>query len=133
MRGLRIWMWLSVAAVVAGCASRPPAPVSLRQEALRSDSGRVGVAMTALPKVDTHLPGASCLLCMAVASGMNSSLTTHTRTLPYEDLPQLKEEVAKRLRQKGVEVVVIGEPIDPSSFADLSQVSPQARKARITG
>ena len=58
-------IWPLLAAVqLLGCASSPQLPVSFTDNAL---SGRVGVVMTALPKVDTSFPGASCLLCLAAA------------------------------------------------------------------
>ncbi|KPF68805.1 hypothetical protein IP84_09005 [beta proteobacterium AAP99] len=80
--------------------------------------------MTALPKPDTSLPGASCLLCIAVASAANSSLTAHTKTLGVEDLPDLKKMVADRIRASGAEVVVIEETLDISTLADSTASGP---------
>ncbi len=72
--------------------------------------------MTALPKVDTQLPGAGCLLCLGAAMVANSSLIDHSKTLPYEDLPKLKDEVAAALRAKGMDAVVIETPIKLSDL-----------------
>jgi hypothetical protein len=107
----------------------PQAPVALQREAVAGSAGKIGVAMTNLPKPDTHLPGASCLLCIAVASAANSSLTAHTRTLGAEDLPDLKKLVADRIRANGGDAVVISEPIDIAALADNANAAPnQARK-----
>lgn len=98
---------LAAATLLAGCAGTPQQPVSLSKDLLAPANGRIGVAMTAVPKADTTFPGAGCLLCLAAASAMNSSLTTHTKTLGVEDLPQLKKSVAEQIRKSGVEVVEI--------------------------
>jgi len=103
---------ISVAILLGGCVTAPQTPIELSQDKLSANSGRVGVAMTALPKIDTHLPGASCLLCYATAAAANASLTTHAQTLPYEDLPKLKDDMVDMLRKKGTDAVVISEPID---------------------
>lgn len=67
--------------------------------------------MTTIPKVDTHFPGAGCLLCLAAASMANSSLTEHTKSLGNEDLADLKNETASLLRKRGAKVTVIAEAI----------------------
>src|SRR5437773_8351923 len=96
----RIELVLAVLAVsLGGCATPPQqAPIPLADTAIAPKSGRVGVAMTPLPKIDTEFPGAWCLLCYAAASAANSSLTNHAKTLAYEDLPKLKDEVANLVR-----------------------------------
>lgn len=127
---IRIGLTLAAFAVLlSGCASAPQKPVQLAPDALKSTAGRVGVAMKALPTVDTHLPGAGCLLCLAAASIANSSLTAHTRTLPYEDLAKLKNDVADLMRKKGVNATVIAENIDMDALADFNGKGPNiARK-----
>ena len=67
-------------------------------------------------KADTFFPGADCLLCLAAASMTNNALTTHTRTLPLDDLNRMKSDVAEVLRKKGQTVTVIEENI---KVADL--------------
>ncbi len=114
---------------LSGCAIKPQQPVPLNQDALSSKGARVGIAMSALPKVDTYFPGAGCLLCYAFASASNASLTKHTETLTHDDLSALKEDVATALRKKNVEVVVIKEPIDLKSLPDIrTEVTTAARK-----
>lgn len=108
------------AVLTTGCATVQQTPIALTRSATDAQAGRIGVAMTGLPKVDTYLPGASCLLCLAVASSMNSQLTAHAATLTYEDLPRLKTDVASLLRKSGASVVVIEEDLDIKSLPDAA-------------
>jgi len=129
---LRIGMVvLGVAVLLAGCATRQT-PVGLNPDAFGATAGRVGVAMTALPKVDTYFPGASCLLCLAAASIANSSLTTHAKTLSYEDLPKLKERVADALRRKGADVVVIPGEFDVGALPTFANSVPNVAPKDFT-
>jgi hypothetical protein len=124
-----IFLTLAVVFVLGGCAGPRQLPVELNQDSVSAKAGRIGVASTALPKVDTHLPGAGCLLCMAAASVANSSLTTYANTLPYEDLPKLKDLIADQLRKKGLQVVVIPEDIRVDALDDYKSETPNtARK-----
>ncbi len=113
---------------MGGCVSPPQTPITLSQSAVGPQAGRIGVAMTALPKLDTLVPGAGCLLCLAAASIANSSLTTHAQTLTYEDLPKLKTDVANLLRKKGTEVVVIEEDVNINDLADFDTQVPNSAK-----
>jgi hypothetical protein len=114
-------IWLVVALVqLAGCASNPQLPVSFGDNALAAQSGRVGVAMTAMPKVDTSFPGADCLLCLATAATANSSLTRHTHMLTGDELLTIKDGIADRLRKKGVDAVVIAENLNIKQLKDFS-------------
>ncbi|HJV61575.1 MAG TPA: hypothetical protein VJ743_11560 [Albitalea sp.] len=116
--------FLVLSALLGGCASAPQLPVSLSKDAIASKTAKVGVAMTALPKVDTEFPGAGCLLCLAAASVANQSLTAHVQTLQPEDLAALKGDVAQLLRKRGVDVTVIGEPLDLKSLPSFSSKEP---------
>jgi hypothetical protein len=108
---------------MTGCAVAPQTPIQLTPSTLQSKA-RIGVVMTALPQVEMNMPGAACLLCMAAASVANSSLSTHTKTLPYEDLPKLKNQLAQALGQKTKEVTVIDAPLDLSKLPDAPTKGP---------
>lgn len=110
----RIVLALAGLLVLAGCSTPPQRHIAFNTSSVTAPQGhRIGVAMTALPKVDIHVSGANCLLCLAAASLASSSLTAHARTLPYEDLPKLKEEVAQLLRKKGAsQVTVIADDVN---------------------
>jgi len=84
--------------------------------------------MTTLPKVDTEFPGAGCLLCLAAAAAANSSLTAHANTLPYEDLPKLKNVVADSIRKKNTDVIVIPEDLKVSELTDYGTAGPNIAK-----
>ena len=114
--------------LLAGCAAPPQQPVSLSKSVLQSQGNKIGVAMLAPAKPDTNFPGANCLLCLAAASMANSSLTTHTQTLPTDDLLRLKADVAEALRKKGQAVTVIDEPI---KLGDLPKLDTAPNKSRI--
>jgi len=124
MMKLRIGSMLAVLALMAGCASKPQAPMALSAEMAPGKSGRIGVAMTPSPKVSTSFPGASCLLCIAAASVANSSLTSYVETLPPEDLGALKTRIAEALQKKGVDAIVIPDDIKPDSFPTASAKGP---------
>jgi hypothetical protein len=84
--------------------------------------------MTELPKVDTYLPGAGCLLCLAAASVANRDLTTHAQSLPYEDLPKLKDAVADLLRKKGLNATVIPDNLKMDTLSDYATAGPNVAK-----
>ena len=119
MKSSAVLLLLLVSAQLCGCAGNPQLPVPFADNALTAQSGRFGVAMTALPKVDTSFPGAGCLLCLATASAADSSLTKHTHMLAAEDLLTLKDGIADRLRKKGVEVSVIAENLNSRQLKDF--------------
>lgn len=132
MKLLKVIVSTIVVLTAAGCVVAPQKGIELNRTVLSSPSGTVGVAMTALPKVDTFLPGASCLLCIAAAAGANSSLTKHANTLPYEGLDKLKETVAESLRTKGINAVVITEPVDVRKLKASGGKAPNAAKKNFS-
>lgn len=113
---------------LVGCAAIQQQPVNLSSNALSPNSGRIGVAMAALPPVDTHLPGAHCLLCMATAAIANSSLTSHAKTLQASEVASLKTEVADIVRKRNVDVLVIEEAINIDSFPDAGSTDANMAK-----
>lgn len=121
---------LCAAAILTGCVTmqQNPVPFGMASAAADQKPVRIGVAMTALPKVDTQLPGASCLLCIATAAAANSSLTNYAHTLPFDDVSKLKNDVAELLRKKGFDVVVVPEPLVLKTIPNASGKTPNAPK-----
>ncbi|MDB5932562.1 MAG: hypothetical protein JWR60_4269 [Polaromonas sp.] len=119
-RKIYLGLVLVTLAWLAGCAGTPQAHVAFNAEKTAGKSERIGVAMTKMPKVDTVFPGASCLLCLATASLMNSSLTAHTKTLPVEDLSKLKVLISEALVKKGANAVVVPDDIGLDSLPSAS-------------
>lgn len=116
----RSMLLLAGAAVLAvGCAAPRQSFVELDKSAINGKAGKVGVAMTRLPKPDTRFPGADCLLCMATASLLNASLTSHTQKLPPEGLPELKDTLAESIRKNGGEALVISDELEVDALPDF--------------
>jgi hypothetical protein len=107
--------------LLSACKTTPQSTIFLSPDTLSAKNGKVGVIMTALPKIDTTFPGAGCLLCIATASAANSALTKHAHTMSNQDFAKLKAEVADTLRKKGVEVTVIAEDFDAKSLKDVPE------------
>jgi len=107
---IRLSLLLAGVALLAGCATKPQAPVELKPLA-GANGQKVGVALAKLPKPALDLPGAYCLLCIAAAQIANAPLAKHVDTLDTEDLKPVRDSIADKLRKKGVDVVVIGDPI----------------------
>jgi hypothetical protein len=107
--------------VLGGCASHPQMPIEMPQGTLSGNGSRIGVAMTPIPKIDTQLPGAGCLLCYAAAALANSSLTSYAHTLPADDLIKLKTEIVEIIRKQGGDAVAINEDIKLDALPDSSK------------
>lgn len=126
------WMGIILIAGVitlSGCAGTPQQNLDLAPGVLSAQTGRLGIVMTSMPKVDTFFPGADCLLCMATASLANTTLTAYTQTLPTEDLTKLKQEVADLIQKRGIKVTVIEESLNLDNLPKWSVEAPNvARK-----
>jgi hypothetical protein len=94
-----------------GCASKPIVPVGLDRNFYNDQKSTVGVLVVVPEKSDTYLDGASCLLCYAVASTANSSLTSHINTLPTADMANVKTEVIGLLKGKGKNADLVSTPV----------------------
>ena len=123
---------IAASLLLGGCITAPQTPIGLTPDTLSAKSGRVGVAMTVLPKVNTQFPGAGCLLCIATAEAANSALTTHAQALPYEDLPKLTNQLADTLRKKGVDATVIAEPVDLEKIGSNDKDGPNLARKDFT-
>jgi hypothetical protein len=113
---------LLFSAFLAGCASTVQPPVNLAPDYFSSGKakqGRVGVVMAELPKPDTEFPGASCLLCLAVANGMHSTLSKEVQAFSTAELKPLPADVVSLLRKQGLDAVLIDEPLKIEALPDL--------------
>lgn len=83
---IKLIVLLSVAVILAACGSTPQPTVSLPSNTVKADQLNVGfVYIGPQEKATTHINGAACLLCYAVASGLTSSLDTHLENNIAED------------------------------------------------
>ena len=75
---------------------------------------RIGVAMTAVPRLTILTPGvsANCIPCVIAAEAPLLPIKKHLDTLPSQGLAKLKAEIAELLRRNGMDPVVIAEDVD---------------------
>ncbi|HEY2531921.1 MAG TPA: hypothetical protein VGJ20_29005 [Xanthobacteraceae bacterium] len=126
MNNYKIATLLCFSLLMAACKTTPQGTLLLKADTLSAQNGKVGIVMTAMPKVDTTFPGASCLLCLATASAANSGLTKHAHTMSNQDFAKLKEQIADTLRKKNVEVTVIAEDFSTKGLKDMTDSKPNA-------
>jgi hypothetical protein len=132
LRSIRVGLALCIALVMTGCATYVQPPVALSSDyfaAQKTPPGRVGVLMTVLPKVDTEFPGAGCLLCLAVANGAHSALSKQVQSFSTAELRPLPADLVALLKQRGMDAVLIDEPVKLADLPDLSASDP-ANKPR---
>ncbi len=111
-----------VSFVMIGCASKPPqAPIAMSEYKSQDVTNRIGVLISMPSKADTYFPGADCLLCFATASVANSSLTSHTQSLPMNELVDVKGEVIGLLKKKGYSVKDVSLNIKLNDLSDASK------------
>jgi len=115
--------------LIGGCATPPQAPVNFAPAALADANSKVGVVMTVVAKPDTSFPGASCLLCIAAASAMHSSLTDATRTWATEDIAGFGKGLADKMLLRGMKVTYFPAPVNLQQLPDAKAEGPnKARK-----
>ncbi|PCK07130.1 MAG: hypothetical protein COA42_15965 [Alteromonadaceae bacterium] len=95
-----------------GCAVTPQYNVSFDEQVWENKEQKVGVYVSAIPKIRSQVPGAGCLLCLATASAIHAPIAKHIKTQSTEDLQSVKAELIAKLRDKGMDLVVIEDEID---------------------
>ena len=108
---IKTLLLITFLAALVGCAAPLQYPIKLDTTTLMSPDIRLGVATSVLPQPSLMLPGADCLLCMAVAASANSTLSKHTKTLSTAEIEALKGEVIETLKARGKAPVVLADPI----------------------
>ena len=117
--------------LLSGCSFTPQKPVPLDSQFYQIKNEKVGIYLDALPKANTHFPGANCLLCLAAAEVANSDLSDHVQSLPNSDLNDSVTIVEGILKAKGLDVIRVENKIDIKkleSFSSESETIPYARK-----
>ena len=117
-----------LALTTTGCSVQPQQPINLSNNFWQAPNKSVGIVMAPLPTIDTYEIGADCLLCLATVAAANSSLTAHVTTLSDDNLPALKNDLAKKLEARGITSKVIDEPFDIKALTDSSSTAPNAAK-----
>jgi hypothetical protein len=117
MNNYKIGLIALTAISLAACRTAPPPAIFLHANTLGPQNGTVGIAVVSA-KVDTSFPGAGCLLCLAVASGANSSLTKHAHAMSNQDVLKIKDDIAEALRKKGIEVSILADELNEKTLRD---------------
>lgn len=115
-------------ALVAGCAGTPQQPVYISENFWQSPDKKIGIIMSEVPAADVHLPGAACLLCIAVAEAANSSISKQVKDFSTESLHELPKSLAETLDKNHIPYVVIEEQIKVSALPKLSSKVPNTPK-----
>jgi hypothetical protein len=119
-------VFLAVVASIflGGCATPIQQRIDLADNyfvSSKAKQGKVGVVMVELPKPDTAFPGANCLLCLGVANGMHSALSKEVQSFSTAELKPLPNDVVALLKKKGVDAVLIDEPLKLDALPDLKE------------
>jgi hypothetical protein len=107
----KLILLIGIVVLFTGCASVQE-PISVNQSIYQDGSeNRIAVIMTPLPEPDLAFPGADCLLCLVTAEALHTSLSDHAEGLDGSEFKLSKTHLADRLRDKGVDAVVVDEPL----------------------
>lgn len=119
--------------VLCACTAQPQLPVAVDSSALLQSDKTMGVYLDTVPEPRLSLPGADCLLCIAVASAANSSTSNHVKTFETEDISNLKADVLTLLGSNGREAFDIDTPIELSDLPKHSSEDPIATRSDYSG
>jgi hypothetical protein len=102
-----------LAILLTACGSTPQPTVTLNTNLLANKDLRVGIVYNAPKgKAETHIYGASCLLCYGVASAMTSKLDTHLETtITDNELVNIKDLVTAKYLERTANVTSVELPI----------------------
>tara|TARA_R110001599_G_scaffold256091_1_gene456243 strand:+ start:489 stop:1199 length:711 start_codon:yes stop_codon:yes gene_type:complete len=105
---------------LSGCSAKLINPMPVNQDLLvNGQDKRIGIVTTSISQVDINYPGADCLLCLAAASAMNSTLSSYVETLDNKDIFDVKQDLADAIKGSGSSVIVIEQAIDLNSLPDF--------------
>jgi len=106
---------ISLICLMTACSSTLQPTVELDTNYFSGEKMKVGVLYIApIDKATTHITGASCLLCYAVASALTSELDTHLEnTLSNDELVKIKELVVSEYKElsKDTKLITLDQPI----------------------
>ncbi|WOT04116.1 hypothetical protein [Shewanella youngdeokensis] len=123
---------LFTAILLTGCAGRIQGVVPLNANTLLNEESKIGIITSNIPQPETTITGADCLLCYAVAAAANSSLDKHLKTIPIDDIKNLKQEVTQILSDKGVKAVALDGNIKISDLKKFKSKEINAAKRDFT-
>ena len=120
--------------VLSGCAGKVINPIPMDQNLLSSNSDkRIGIVLSNIPATDISYPGADCLLCLGVASAMNSTLSGYVETLDNADMYTIKQELADIIQASGNAAIFIDQPLDLETLPDFESEQLNAAEKDFRG
>ncbi|MBU2707856.1 hypothetical protein KCM76_17815 [Zooshikella marina] len=111
----RVLPLLVISFIVTGCVSHQPT-VNFSDSFLEKKGKTVGIARTKTIEAETTYTGSIGLLDYGIISAVNSGLDNHLKTLEFPEYTSLQNEIAKLLKEKGLSVIIIEDPIDKEKF-----------------
>ena len=115
--------------LLGACATQSQPPIALQMEKLSSGANRVAIQLNEIPETNTTFPGASCLLCIGIARGAHSDMSTQIQSLLPEGLDTLPEKVAEVLQANGAIVSMVDNKVYLSNLTDFTGSIPGRRVA----
>jgi hypothetical protein len=107
MSALRVLTLNIVLLLLVGCASIPPQEPVVFNKKLATAENTLAVSISEVPEVKISYPGATCLLCLGVASVANGGLSGEVKKLNADDLQPLGSQLIESLKGSGHTVKVL--------------------------
>jgi len=104
--------------LISACTSTPQPPVPIDLAAV-NQSETVALVFAPVPESTLTLPGASCLLCVAVAASANSGLSKVVKTYSVSDIEELEPLLVEKLEGSGAKVISVND-LDISKLPKFS-------------
>ncbi len=121
MRLFKLVFSFSLLLTLIGCATvQQPMPLSSN---IFNDTKRVGVVFTEAPTAETQYLGDIGLLDYAIISSANTGLDEYLATLPFDEYQELQNSIVTKLKNKGVNIVVIDKAISSEERKNLKSPS----------
>lgn len=114
--------------LLAGCATAPRDPIALSEDYYANEEFTVGIYMRELPETKMYLPGADCLLCIAVVNAANKKISEHVETLPSDEVGLVRDIAERALAANSVKTLIIEDSI---GFDELTKVTNSKRTNKL--
>jgi len=106
---------LAAASILAGCGDRPPR-VAPATNLFSDTQSVIGIAVAPPPPAAAYTKGPQGLIDMAINYDANDALRQSLEQLDLNQFHPLRDALAGKLRQRGLQVKVLDKDIDPSDY-----------------
>ncbi|MFV1871968.1 MAG: hypothetical protein ACMZ64_01405 [Oleiphilus sp.] len=118
---IRLFATALILTFLSGCAAKIINPMPVNQDLLaNAQDKKIGIVLSDISDVDINYPGADCLLCLAAASAMNSTLSSYVSTLDNNDIYAVKQDLAKAIEKTGGSAVILEKSIRLKDLPDFN-------------